>query len=54
MEIRPYRTQFHILPVLTIIKNKNTLSEQAKITFNSNWNVYYEVNFGWLWWSKTI
>lgn len=41
---------FHVLPVMSFIKIVNPLTIEAKETFRSNWNYYYTVKLGWLFW----
>ena len=50
MEIRPNEYPFYILPFITIVKVKNTLTKEAQITFNYKWDKYYYIEFGWLEW----
>lgn len=45
---------FQILPNFTIIRYKNTLTEQAKKHFNIKWNKFYCIRFGWLFWEIYI
>ena len=45
---------FQILPTITFIKYKNTLTKEAKKTFNVNWDKFYCIRFGWLFWEKYI
>lgn len=51
MIISPQEKGFYILPLLKISKYSNPLSEQAKISFESDWNYYIIISFGWLFWT---
>jgi len=48
--MEPIKKTFHFLPIFSITKHTNPLSDQAKKTFNSTWNYYYSIKFGWLFW----
>lgn len=52
MRLDPIEKHFHILPVLSITKHINPLTEQSKIVFKSNWDYYYTLKIGWLFWSN--
>lgn len=54
MIIRPTEINFYILPLFQVTKFKNTLTKEAKETFNYNWKDYYQITIGWLWWNKTF
>ncbi len=45
---------FHILPIIDIIKTKNTLTPQAKIDFDCSWNYYFSIRIGWMIFDKII
>ena len=45
---------FHILPVISVTKNTNTLSKEAKKSFDCDWNYYYIIKIGWLFWEINI
>lgn len=46
-------TPFYILPFIAILKIENTLTKEAKNTFNIKWGTYYEISFGWIFWDKS-
>lgn len=50
MIIEPYKNKFSLLPYFHIVKYTNSLSEQAKKDFKSEWNYYIHFEFGWLFW----
>lgn len=54
MEIRPIEKEFYIFPLLVIVKVKNTLTKQARATFDYDWDDFYQIKIGWLWWKKTF
>lgn len=54
MEIRPVNKSFYILPLFKVIKVKNTLTKEARILFNYDWDDYYQIKIGWFNWSKTF
>ena len=42
---------FNIFPVFSISKVTNTLTKDAREQFNVNWDHYYTVTIGWLFWT---
>lgn len=51
-EIEPIRKRFHILPIISVVKHTNPLSEEARKTFDYNWEKFYTIEIGWLWWDN--
>lgn len=42
---------FDILPVFSISRVTNTLTKEARKSFDVNWNHYYVISMGWLFWT---
>lgn len=47
-------TKFSLFPYIHIVKVTNTLSEEAKKTFKSDWDYYITLEYGWLIWHYRI
>lgn len=45
---------FFVFPAIIFTKCTNTLTKEAKKTFNCEWDKYYTVTFAWLFWAYTI
>lgn len=50
--INPKRKVFTLLPTFNIVKYINPLSKAAKKTFDCDWNYYYRIEIGWLFWNN--
>ena len=54
MEIKPTEKEFYIFPLLSVVRINNPLTKEARITFDYDWDDYYQIKIGWLWWNKTF
>ena len=50
MNIEPIIKKYTILPYFHFINVINPLTEDAKATFNQQWNNYWHFECGWLCW----
>ena len=54
MEIGPTEKEFYIFPLLSVVMVHNTLTKEARVMFDYDWEDYYQIKIGWLWWNKTF
>lgn len=51
MTIQPKIKEFYLLPTIAVNKYINTLTKESKKAFNYNWDNYYIIKIGILFWA---